>query len=48
MIKVDLVQLFNQLHAENLDIARLNFGEIILLPNTKEVVVFNNIARFAF
>ena len=36
MIKADLVQLFNQLHAENLDIARLNFGEIILLPKTKE------------
>ena len=36
VIKADLVQLFNQLHAENLDIARLNFGEIILLPKTKE------------
>ena len=36
MIKADLVQLFNQLHAENLHIACLNFGEIILLPKTKE------------
>lgn len=36
MIKADLFQLFNQLHGENLDITRLNFGEIILLPKTKD------------
>ena len=48
MIKADLVQLFNQPHAENLDIARLNFGEIILLPKIRRLVIFNNIDRFAF
>ena len=36
VIKADLVQLFNQLHSEDLDISRLNFGEIILLPKIKE------------
>lgn len=36
IINANLVQLFNQLHTENLDIAHLNFGEIILLPKTKE------------
>ena len=35
LIKLDLVQLFNQLHAHQLDISRLNFGKIILLPKTK-------------
>ena len=31
-----MTRVTNQLHAENLDIACLNFGEIILLPKTKE------------
>ena len=36
MLKSDLVQLFNELHAHRLDISRLNFGEIILLPKIKD------------
>ena len=36
MLKSDLVQLFNELHAHRLDISGLNFGEIILLPKIKD------------
>ena len=30
------MELFNCLHADNLDLFRLNFGEIVLLPKIKE------------
>ena len=36
IIKSDLLQLFNCLHADQLDLFRLNFGEIFLLPKIKE------------
>ena len=36
IIKTDLLELFNCLHAGQLDLFRLNFGEIILLPKIKE------------
>uniref|UniRef100_A0A8R7U261 Reverse transcriptase domain-containing protein n=1 Tax=Triticum urartu TaxID=4572 RepID=A0A8R7U261_TRIUA len=38
VIKTDLMELFNYLHAGQLDLSRLNFGEIVLLPKTKEAV----------
>ena len=36
VIKTDLMELFNFFHAGQLDLSRLNFGEIVLLPKTKE------------
>uniref|UniRef100_A0A8R7RBS2 Reverse transcriptase domain-containing protein n=1 Tax=Triticum urartu TaxID=4572 RepID=A0A8R7RBS2_TRIUA len=36
IIKSDLLELFNCLHADQLDLFRLNFGEIVLLPKIKE------------
>uniref|UniRef100_A0A453KU06 Reverse transcriptase domain-containing protein n=1 Tax=Aegilops tauschii subsp. strangulata TaxID=200361 RepID=A0A453KU06_AEGTS len=36
IIKTDLLKLFNCLHADQLDLFKLNFGEIVLLPKIKE------------
>ena len=36
IIKADLMELFNCLHADRLELFRLNFGEIVLLPKIKE------------
>jgi hypothetical protein len=36
IIKSDLLELFTFLHARQLELFRLNFGEIILLPKIKE------------
>ena len=36
IIKTDLLELFNCFHADRLDLFRLNFGEIVLLPKIKE------------
>jgi hypothetical protein len=36
VIKVDLLELFSSLHAGHLELFRLNFGEIILLPKVIE------------
>ena len=36
IIKNDLMELFNCFHADQLDLFRLNFGEIVLLPKIKE------------
>ena len=36
IIKSDLLELFNCLHVDQLDLFRLNFGEIVLLPKIKE------------
>jgi hypothetical protein len=36
IIKSDLLELFTFLHAGQLELFRLNFGEIILLPKIKE------------
>ena len=36
IIKSDLLELFNCFHADQLDLFRLNFGEIVLLPKIKE------------
>jgi hypothetical protein len=35
-IKWDILQMFNILHAGQLELFRLNFGEIILLPKVNE------------
>ena len=35
IIKVDLLELFNAFHAGQLELFKLNFGEIILLPKIK-------------
>ena len=43
IIKSDLLELFNCLHADRLDLFRLNFGEIVLLPKIKEA---NRIQQF--
>jgi hypothetical protein len=37
IIKADLMELFDALHAGQLELYRLNFGEIILLPKVNEV-----------
>ena len=36
IIKMDLIELFNALHVGQLELFRLNFGEIILLPQVNE------------
>ena len=36
IIKADLLELFNCLHVDRLDLFRINFGEIVLLPKIKE------------
>lgn len=36
VIKIDLMELFHELHAGQLELFKLNFREIILLPKTKE------------
>ena len=36
LIKVDLLELFQDFHAGQLELFRLNFGEIILLPKVNE------------
>ena len=36
VIKTDLLQLFADLHCGQLELFRLNFGEIILLPKVNE------------
>ena len=36
IIKDDIMELFNCLHADRLELFRLNFGEIVLLPKIKE------------
>jgi hypothetical protein len=36
IIKVDLLELFAELHAGQLDLFRINFGEIILLPKVND------------
>jgi hypothetical protein len=36
VIKPDLLELFSSLHARQLELFRLNFGEIILLPKVNE------------
>ena len=36
IIKTNLLELFNCLHADRLDLFRLNFVEIVLLPKIKE------------
>ena len=36
IIKFDLLELFNVLQAEQLELFKLNFGEIILLPKIKD------------
>ena len=38
VIKTDLLQLFTCLHSGQLELFRLNFGEIILLPKVNEAV----------
>jgi hypothetical protein len=40
-IKSDLLDLFNSLHARQLEFFRLNFGEIILLPKVNEAKRFS-------
>jgi hypothetical protein len=35
-IKIDLLDMFSVLHAEQLELFRLNFGEVILLPKMNE------------
>jgi hypothetical protein len=35
-IKLDLLAMFSSLHAGQLELFRLNFGEIILLPKVNE------------
>ena len=47
IIKSDLLELFNCFHADRLDLFRLNFGEIVLLPNIKEAEGFNNSDPYA-
>ena len=37
VIKSDLLNIFASLHAGQLELFRLNFGEIILLPKIKDV-----------
>lgn len=37
VIKADLLELFDALHARHLELFKLNFGKIILLRKTKEV-----------
>jgi hypothetical protein len=42
-IKKDLLELFEELHAGQLDLFRINFGEIILLPKRLTMLfVFSN------
>ena len=36
LVKSDLLELFGALHSGQLEIFRLNFGEIILLPKVAE------------
>ena len=36
IIKADLLELFKCLHADQLDLFRLNYGEIVSLPKIKE------------
>jgi hypothetical protein len=35
-IKLDLLEMFSFLHAEQLELFRLNFGKVILLPKVNE------------
>lgn len=45
IIKEDIVELFNDFYLGKLDIQRLNFGIITLIPKSNE---YNNIALFAY
>jgi hypothetical protein len=47
IIKHDLLELFGELHAGQLDLFRINFGKIILLPKKLTWNVFNNIDLYA-
>jgi hypothetical protein len=35
-IKLDLIEMFSVLHAEQLELFCINFGEVILLPKVNE------------
>ena len=43
MIKVDLLEFLNAFHARQLQLFKLNFGEIILLPKFKNADGSNSI-----
>jgi hypothetical protein len=48
VIKFDLLAFFVDLHAGQLELFRLNFGEIILLPKVNETERSNNTIIFVF
>jgi hypothetical protein len=47
-IKSDLLQMFSVLHAGKLELFRLNFCEVILLPKVNEAERIKNIDIFIF
>lgn len=47
-IKGDYTRMFEDLHEECLDIKRLNYGVITLIPKIKEPTLLNNIDQSAF